>query len=125
MSLKHNLILLAGHYKGIDQRIRDVLVTQEISIGDYVLTGGELPALVVIDAVVRLLPGVLHDIEAALTDSFQEGILDYLHYSRPAEFRGMGVPEVLQSGNHQRIAAWREEQALQKTRERRPDLLNF
>jgi tRNA (guanine37-N1)-methyltransferase len=125
LSLKRNLILLAGHYKGIDQRIRDMLITQEISIGDFVLTGGELPALVVIDAVVRLLPGVLHDIESALTDSFQEGLLDYPHYSRPAEFRGMAVPEVLQSGNHQRIAAWREAQALQKTRERRPDLLNL
>lgn len=123
LSLKRNLLLLAGHYKGIDQRIRDVLVTREISIGDYVLTGGELPALVLIDAVVRLLPNVLHDIESALTDSFQEGLLDYPHYSRPAEFRGMAVPAVLQSGNHRQIAQWREEQALIKTQIRRPDLL--
>jgi tRNA (guanine37-N1)-methyltransferase len=123
LSVKRNLLLLAGHYKGIDQRIRDVLVTREISIGDYVLTGGELPALVLIDAVVRLLPNVLHDIESALTDSFQEGLLDYPHYSRPAEFRGMAVPAVLQSGNHRQIAQWREEQALIKTQIRRPDLL--
>ncbi len=122
-SLKSNLILLAGHYKGIDQRIRDMLVTREISIGDYVLTGGELPALVLTDAIVRLLPGAMSDMESALTDSFQDGLLAPPDYTRPAEFRGIGVPEVLQGGNHKLIIQWREEQALQKTRKRRPDLL--
>ncbi len=123
LSLKRNIILLAGHYKGIDQRIRDRLITREISIGDYVLTGGELPALVVLDAVVRLLPGAMSDAESALLDSFQSGLLDAPHYTRPAEFRGMSVPEVLLSGNHKHISAWREETALEKTRKRRPDLL--
>ncbi len=123
LSLKRNLILLAGHYKGIDQRIRDALVTREISIGDYVLSGGELPALVLIDAVVRLLPGALGDAESALTDSFQAGLLDPPHYTRPAEFRGMKVPEILLSGDHKAIEQWRLEQALRKTAERRPDLL--
>jgi tRNA (guanine37-N1)-methyltransferase len=123
-SLQSALIFLAGHYKGIDQRIRDALVTREISIGDYVLTGGELPALVLTDAIVRLLPGAISDAESALLDSFQDGLLDAPHYTRPAEFRGMTVPDVLQSGNHKRIAAWREEQALNKTRKRRPDLLS-
>jgi tRNA (guanine37-N1)-methyltransferase len=123
LSLKRHLILLAGHYKGIDQRIRDTLVTREISIGDYVLTGGELPALVLVDAVVRLLPGAISDAESALLDSFQDGLLDTPHYTRPAEFRGMSVPDELLSGNHKRIAAWREQQSLEKTRTRRPDLL--
>lgn len=123
LSLSKNIIILAGHYKGIDQRIRDVLVTREISIGDYVLTGGELPALVLVDAVVRLLPGAMGDAESALNDSFQTGLLDYPHYTRPANFRGHAVPGVLQGGNHADIEQWREEQALQKTRERRPDLL--
>ncbi|MCS6808321.1 MAG: tRNA (guanosine(37)-N1)-methyltransferase TrmD [Bacteroidota bacterium] len=123
LSLKRAIILLAGHYKGIDQRIRDCLVTREISIGDYVVTGGELPALVLLDAIVRLLPGAISDAESALLDSFQCGLLDAPHYTRPAEFRGMAVPEVLLSGDHQRVRAWREEMALAKTRERRPDLL--
>ncbi len=123
LSLKRNLIILAGHYKGIDQRIRDALVTREISIGDYVLSGGELPALVLIDAIVRLLPGALGDAESALTDSFQAGLLDPPIYTRPAEFRGMKVPEVLLSGDHRAIEAWRLEQAIKKTAERRPDLL--
>jgi tRNA (guanine37-N1)-methyltransferase len=123
LSLKRHLIVLAGHYKGIDQRIRDTLVTREISIGDYVLTGGELPALVLVDAVVRLLPGAISDAESALLDSFQDGLLDAPHYTRPAEFRGMGVPDELVSGNHKRIAQWREQQSLEKTRTRRPDLL--
>lgn len=123
LSLSQNLIILAGHYKGIDQRIRDVLVTREISIGDYVLTGGELPALVLVDAVVRLLPGAMGDAESALNDSFQTGLLDYPHYTRPANFRGYTVPDVLQGGNHADIEQWREEQAVQKTRTRRPDLL--
>ncbi len=123
LSLKRNIILLAGHYKGIDQRVRDMLVTREMSIGDYVLTGGELPALVLVDAIVRLLPGAMSDAESALSDSFQSELLDAPHYTRPAEFRGVAVPEELQSGNHKRIQAWREQQALEKTRLRRPDLL--
>ncbi len=123
LSLAGNLILLCGHYKGIDERIRQALITRELSIGDYVLTGGELPALVVIDAVIRLLPGVLHDGESLLTDSFQDGMLDAPSYTRPAEFRGMAVPEVLLSGNHADIEAWRSEQRLKRTSERRRDLL--
>lgn len=123
LSLKRNLIVLCGHYRGIDQRVRDRLVTREISIGDYVLTGGELPALIMADAIVRLLPGALGDSESALGDSFQTGLLDAPWYTRPAEFRGMTVPEELLSGDHRRIAEWREEQAMEKTRLRRPDLL--
>ncbi len=124
LSLKKHLVLLAGHYKGVDQRVRDALVTREISIGDYVLSGGELPALVLVDAVARLLPGVLGDATSALSDSFQDDLLDAPVYTRPAAFRGAGVPDVLRSGDHRRIAAWREEQRLAKTRERRPDLLD-
>ena len=123
LSLKKRLVLLAGHYKGVDQRVRDALVTREISIGDYVLSGGELPALVLVDAVVRLVPGVLGDATSALSDSFQDDLLDAPVYTRPAQFRDAGVPEVLLSGDHRRIAAWREEQRRQKTKERRPDLL--
>lgn len=123
LSLKANLILLCGHYKGIDERIRQTLVTREISIGDYVLTGGELPALVIIDCLVRLIPGVMHDGESLLTDSFQEDLLDAPSYTRPAEFRGMKVPDVLLSGNHAEIEAWRREQRLQRTASRRKDLL--
>ncbi len=123
LSLKKRLVLLAGHYKGVDQRVRDALVTREISIGDYVLSGGELPALVLVDAVVRLMPGVLGDATSALSDSFQDDLLDAPVYTRPAQFRDAGVPEVLLSGDHRRIAAWREEQRQQKTKERRPDLL--
>jgi tRNA (guanine37-N1)-methyltransferase len=123
LSLKTNLLLLCGHYKGIDERIREALVTQELSIGDYVLSGGELPALVVIDSVVRLIPGVLHDGESLLGDSFQNDLLDSPHYTRPAEFRGMKVPEVLLSGNHAEIASWRAEQQLKRTSARRKDLL--
>jgi tRNA (guanine37-N1)-methyltransferase len=123
LSLKTALLLLCGHYKGIDQRVRDVLITREISIGDYVLTGGELPALVVVDSLVRLIPGVLHDAESLLNDSFQEGMLDAPHYTRPAEFRGMKVPEVLLSGNHEQITAWRLEQQHRRTSERRKDLM--
>ncbi len=124
LSLKRRLVLLAGHYKGVDQRVRDALVTREVSIGDYVLSGGELPALVVVDAVVRLLPGVLGDATSALSDSFQSDLLDAPVYTRPAVFRGRGVPAVLRSGDHRRIAAWREAQRLEKTRNRRPDLLD-
>ena len=105
LSLKGNLLLLCGHYKGIDHRIREALITREISIGDYVLTGGELPALVLIDAVVRLIPGVIGDGESLLTDSFQSGLLDSPQYTRPADFRGMKVPDVLLSGNHADISA--------------------
>ena len=123
LSLATNLIVLCGHYKGIDERIRSGLITRELSIGDYVLTGGELPALVLIDAVVRLLPGVLHDGESLLDDSFQEGMLGAPSYTRPAEFRGMKVPEVLLSGNHEEIATWRREQQQHRTAERRKDLL--
>ena len=124
LSLRKRLVLLAGHYKGVDQRVRDQLVTKEISIGDYVLSGGELAAMVLVDALARLLPGVLGDASSALTDSFQDGLLDAPAYTRPAEFRGDAVPEVLTSGAHKRIDAWRDEQRIQKTRERRPDLLD-
>ncbi|MEE9289144.1 MAG: tRNA (guanosine(37)-N1)-methyltransferase TrmD [Bacteroidota bacterium] len=124
LSIKHNLILLCGHYKGIDERVRERLVTKEISIGDYVLTGGELPALVIIDAVVRLIPGVLGDAESALEDSFQHDRLDHPHYTRPADYRGMKVPDVLLSGYHGEIKKWREAQALKRTQGRRKDLLH-
>lgn len=123
LSLSRNLLILCGHYKGVDQRVREALVTRELSIGDYVLTGGELAALVIIDSVVRLLPGVLGDGESLLTDSFQENLLDAPWYTRPAEFHGMKVPEVLLSGDHNSIEQWRYEQRLKKTRERRRDLL--
>jgi tRNA (guanine37-N1)-methyltransferase len=123
LSMARNLILLCGHYKGVDERVRQTLVTREISIGDYVLTGGELPALVVVDAVVRLLPGAMGDSESALGDSFQTGLLDAPHYTRPAEYRGMKVPETLLSGDHRKIAEWRESEALKRTGERRRDLL--
>jgi tRNA (guanine37-N1)-methyltransferase len=121
LSLKNNLILLCGHYKGIDQRVREVLVTREISIGEYVLTGGELAALVVVDSIVRLIPGVLNDGESALTDSFQDGLLGCPQYTRPAEYRGMNIPDVLLSGNHQEIDRWRLEQREQRTRRLRHD----
>jgi tRNA (guanine37-N1)-methyltransferase len=123
LSLLGSLILLAGHYKGLDQRARDLFVTREISIGDYVLSGGELPALVLVDALGRLLPGVLSDETSALFDSFQDGLLEAPIYTRPADFEGHQVPEVLRSGHERRISEWREEQALLKTRQRRPDLL--
>jgi len=124
LSMARAIILLCGHYRGVDERVREALITREISIGDYVLTGGELPALVLTDAVVRLLPGVLGDSESALGDSFQDGLLDAPWYTRPAEYRGMAVPEVLTGGNHAEIARWRVEKALERTRARRPDLLD-
>ena len=124
LSMKRHVVLLAGHYKGVDQRVRDTLVTREVSIGDYVLSGGELPALVLVDALGRLLPGVLGDASSALTDSFQDGLLDAPVYTRPASFRGMDVPGVLRSGDHRRIDEWRDDQRLRKTQERRPDLLD-
>src|SRR5262245_5482052 len=118
-----HLVLLCGHYEGVDERVRGQLVDEEVSIGDYVLTGGELPALVVLDAVVRLLPGVLGDPAGATRESFAAGRLDYPQYTRPAEFRGWRVPEVLLSGDHGRIARWRRREALLRTLARRPDLL--
>jgi tRNA (guanine37-N1)-methyltransferase len=118
-----HLIFICGHYEGYDERIREHLVTDELSIGDYVLTGGELPAMVVIDSVVRLLPGALGNENSAVTDSFSTGLLEYPHYTRPAEFRGMKVPDVLLSGHHENIAEWRHKQSLSRTFKRRPDLL--
>lgn len=121
-SLRDSMILLCGHYKGIDQRVIDDLVDEEISIGDYVLTGGELPAMMIIDSVIRLLPGVIGDIDSAVTDSFQTGLLDHPHYTRPVEFRGKKVPDILMSGNHANIEKWRAEKALEITKSRRFDL---
>lgn len=118
------LVLVAGRYKGIDERVRQRWITREISIGDYVLSGGELPALVLIDALVRLQPGALGDARSALTDSFQDDLLDAPVYTRPASFRGMDVPEVLRSGDHGRIRQWRFDESLRRTRARRPDLLD-
>lgn len=123
LSLCQNIIILCGHYKGVDQRVRDLFVTKEISIGDYVLSGGELAAAVVSDAVIRLLPGVLNNETSALTDSFQDNLLAPPVYTRPADYKGYKVPEVLTGGNFADIDAWREEQAWQRTKERRPDLL--
>lgn len=122
LSLKSNLILICGHYKGVDERVRKSLVTREISIGDYVLTGGELAAAVIVDAIVRLVPGVLNDSESALSDSFQDGLLGAPEYTRPAEYRGMKVPEVLLSGNHSEIQEWRQQERLERTKARRKDL---
>lgn len=123
LSLQENIILLCGHYKGIDDRVRQTLITREISIGDYVLTGGELAALILVDAVVRLLPGVVGDSESMLNDSFQDGLLDAPFYTKPPEYKGLKVPEVLLSGNHKEIDKWRNEQRLNKTKQRRPDLI--
>lgn len=123
LSNEEHLILLCGHYEGYDERIREHLVTDEISIGDYVLTGGELGAMVIVDSVTRLLPGVLGNEESALTDSFSTGMLEHPHYTRPADFRGMKVPDVLISGHHQRIEDWRQRESLRRTWMRRPDLL--
>jgi len=123
LSLCQNMILLCGHYKGIDERVRDTLLTREISIGDYVLTGGELAAAVVVDAVARLIPGVLNDSESALSDSFQDGLLGSPQYTKPAEYRGLKVPDVLLSGNHVEIAKWREQQRFDRTNVRRHDML--
>jgi tRNA (guanine37-N1)-methyltransferase len=123
LSLKSNLMLMCGHYKGIDERVRGALITRELSIGDFVLTGGELAAVVVVDAVARLLPGVLNDSESALSDSFQDGLLGAPQYTRPPQYRGMKVPDVLLSGNHSDIEEWRERQRTERTRARRSDLL--
>ena len=124
LSLCGNVMMICGHYKGIDQRLRDHFVTLEISIGDYVLSGGELAAAVLTDALIRLIPGVLGDEMSALTDSFQDGLLAPPVYTRPAEYNGWKVPEVLLSGNHEKIRQWEEEQAQIRTKERRPDLLD-
>lgn len=123
LSLKKNLIILCGHYKGVDQRVRDHLITREISIGDYVLTGGELAAAVVADAIIRLIPEVLGDETSALTDSFQDQLLAPPIYTRPADYNGWKVPEILTSGNLPKIEAWREEEAYKRTKKLRPDLL--
>jgi len=123
LSLKKHLLLICGHYKGVDERVRESLITREISIGDYVLTGGELAAAVVVDAVVRLVPGVLNDSESALNDSFQDGLLGSPEYTRPVEYRGMKVPDVLLSGDHAEIEEWREEQRRARTQARREELL--
>lgn len=122
ISTLENIIILCGHYKGVDQRIRDHYITKEISIGDYVLSGGELPAAVLCDAVIRLIPGVLNDAASALTDSFQDNLLAPPVYTRPAEFKGMKVPDVLLSGNDKEIEKWRHEQSVKRTEERRPGL---
>ena len=118
-----NLILICGHYEGVDERVRQYLVDEEISIGDYVLTGGELPAMVLVDAVVRLIPGVLGDKNSLNFESFEGNLLEYPHYTRPANFRGLIVPQVLLSGDHKKIEEWRKKQALQRTKARRPDIL--
>ena len=123
-SLKNNLLLICGHYKGIDQRVRDHFITKEISIGDYVLSGGELAAAVLVDAIGRLIPGVLNDETSALTDSFQDNLLSPPVYTRPEDFRGWKVPDILLSGNHAKIEEWRYEQSLLRTKEKRPDLLD-
>ena len=123
LSLKENMIILCGHYKGVDQRVRELFITKEISIGDYVLSGGELGAVVLCDAVIRLIPGVLGDETSALTDSFQDDLLSPPVYTRPSEYKGLSVPEVLLSGNFPKIDDWRSEQAFERTKKIRPDLL--
>ncbi|WP_420869724.1 tRNA (guanosine(37)-N1)-methyltransferase TrmD [Cohnella ginsengisoli] len=124
LSREAHLIFICGHYEGYDERIRSHLVTDELSIGDYVLTGGELPAMTVVDAVVRLLPGVLGNESSAVTDSFSDGLLEYPHYTRPVNFRGLQVPDVLLSGHHAEIDKWRRQQSLLRTHARRPELLD-
>lgn len=124
LSKEKELIFICGHYEGFDERVPEFLVTDEYSIGDFVMTGGELAAMAMIDSIVRLLPGVLGNETSAVTDSFSTGLLEHPHYTRPADFRGMKVPEVLLSGNHEKIAEWRLKESLRRTYERRPDLLN-
>ena len=124
LSLVENIIILCGHYKGIDHRVREHLITREITIGDYVLTGGELPAAIIVDAVVRLIPGAMGDEQSALSDSFQDNLLAPPVYTRPAEFNGWSVPEILLSGNERKIAEWEHEQAVERTKRLRPHLLN-
>lgn len=122
LSLKKNIMILAGHYKGVDERVREMYITKEISIGDYVLTGGELPAAILADAIIRIIPGVIGDEMSALLDSFQDGLLSPPVYTRPAEYKGSKIPEILVSGDSKKIDEWRHEQALKRTKERRPDL---
>lgn len=122
LSLGEDIILLCGHYEGIDQRVIDLIVTDEVSIGDYVLTGGELPALIMIDSIARLIPGVLSQNESFEEESFKDNLLEYPHYTRPREFMGISVPDVLLSGNHQKIEKWRLEESIKITKDRRPDL---
>jgi tRNA (guanine37-N1)-methyltransferase len=122
LSIENNLIIICGHYKGVDERIKEFFPIDEISVGDYVLSGGELPALVIIDAVVRLLPGAINDIDSAWTDSFSEGLLDCDYYTRPESFNGVNVPELLLSGDHKKINKWREEKKIEITKKNRPDL---
>jgi tRNA (guanine37-N1)-methyltransferase len=124
LARSESLVIICGHYEGVDERVRETLLTDEISIGDYVLTGGELPAMVVVDAVTRLLPGVLGEQESAEEDSFSAGLLEYPHYTRPRDYRGLAVPEVLLSGHHEEIRKWRRRQSLLRTLERRPELLS-
>lgn len=123
LSREEHLLLVAGRYEGVDERFLEATGAEEISIGDYVLSGGEIPAMVVVDSVVRLLPGAMSDPKSAMEDSFSEGLLDYPHYTRPAEFRGLRVPEVLLSGDHAAVRAWRQKRALDDTKARRPELL--
>lgn len=123
LAAKEHLLLICGSYEGFDERIREQLADDELSIGDYVLTNGALPAMVIVDAVARLLPGVLGDDQSSADESFSDGLIEYPHYTRPAEFRGLKVPEILLSGNHAEIEKWRREKALERTRERRPELL--
>ena len=122
LAKENNLIFICGHYKGIDQRIRDEIVTDEISIGDYILTGGELPACIITDSIVRLISGVINSIESAKTDSFYDGLLDCPHYTRPEEYNSLSVPEVLISGNHKKIEEWKNKERIKKTKLKRPDL---
>ena len=123
LSMNENMIILCGHYKGVDYRVREHFITKEISVGDYVLTGGELPAAVIADAVVRLIPGSIGDEQSALSDSFQDNLLEPPVYSRPADYKGWKVPEVLLCGDHKKIEKWKEEQAFERTKRLRPDLL--
>lgn len=123
LSREENIVLLCGHYEGVDERVREVLITDEISVGDYVLTGGELPAMVLVDAVARMIPGVLGEMSSSQEESFYQGLLEYPHYTRPREYRGMAVPEVLLGGHHENIRLWRRRCSLIRTLEKRPDLL--
>jgi len=124
LSLKENIIILAGHYKGVDERVRELFITKEISVGDFVLTGGELPAAILCDSIIRLIPGVISDETSALTDSFQDNLLAPPVYTRPENYKGNKVPEILLSGNHKAIDKWREDKAIERTKNRRPDLLD-
>ena len=123
MVLEKHLILICGHYEGVDERVRDSLIDMEISIGDYILTSGNIPAMAVVDTVVRLIPGVLGSAESSKTESFSDGLLEYPQYTRPENYRGLKVPEILLSGNHQEIAEWRKKEAIKRTEKRRPELL--